>query len=89
MPWQRSVAEPSLTSAIVIFAAPSRRAFAVEAHDGRCAVFCQSPGPRVLAGDVLEGKVLARSGRRLQHANGWCAVVGDGGPVSRSRLTSC
>jgi hypothetical protein len=83
--WPRGVAEPSLSSAIVIFVATSRGAFAVEAQDGRCAVFCQSAGPPVLAGDVLEGEVLARGARLLRHADGWCAVVGDSGPVSRKQ----
>ena len=72
-----------MTPAIVISVAQDRGAFVVETREGRCAVFCQSAGPTVRAGDVLEGPVLARGSRQLQHADGTCAVVGDSGPVSR------
>lgn len=71
--------------AIVVFVAAHRKAFAVQAEDGRCAVFCQHAGPHVHAGDVLEGPVLSRGSRILQHPEGACAVVGDSGPVSRAR----
>lgn len=74
-----------MTPAIVISVAEDRGAFVVETEEGRCAVFCQSAGPTVRAGDVLEGAMLSRGARWLQHADGSCAVVGDSGPVSREQ----
>lgn len=74
-----------MLQAIVIGVAPDRAAFAVEDRGGLCAVFCQHTGPVVNAGDVLQGDVLARGARRLQHAQGIVGAVGDTGPLSRAQ----
>lgn len=85
---QRARPTPHSEQAIVIAVAVDRAAFVVEARSGLCAVFCQNGGPPVLGGDVLEGPVLARGVRRLQHVDGACCVVGDSGPVSREEALS-
>lgn len=82
--WRRLAHGRVMTSAIVISVAGNRSSFAVESCEGQCAVFCQHAGPQVSPGDVLHGAVLSRGARRLQHADGICAVVGDSGPVSRA-----
>lgn len=74
-----------MLQAIVIAVAPDRAVFAVEDRGGLCAVFCQHSGPMVRPGDVLQGDVLARGARRLQHQQGVVGAVGDTGPLSRAQ----
>jgi hypothetical protein len=77
--------EATSARAIVIAVHPGRSLFAVQAPDGRCAVFCQHAGPTVRAGDLLSGPVIARGARILEHADGLCSAVGDTGPISREQ----
>lgn len=74
---------PHANRGIVIAVDPDRGLFAVQAEDGRCAVFCQHAGPRVQAGDMLNGQVISRGARVLKHADGVCSAVGDTGPITR------
>ncbi len=69
---------------IVLANDPIREVFATQAGSGECGVFWVISGPRIQAGDMLDGDLIRKGHCQFLHPDGVCLATGETGPVVRA-----